>query len=443
MTRYPLIILGGGISGLAAAQEARALGAEPLILEAAPGPGGLTRSVHIGEFSFDYTGHLLHLARCSRPSEVPHAHLRDDDWQQIDRRSTCFIGGAMVPAPVQYNLSGLPNGLREACIASYDERPRYGEATNFRDFVVQGFGERLAREFLIPQNEKTQAIPLERLSMDAIKRFFPAPDEERVRAGMDPGHQPPQEYNSRFWYPRIGGIDRLVHGLATGLDDIRLLEQATAIDLLGRRITTASGKTFPYQRLISTIPLKALATISGDQQLQAHAADLTHSSTVVFNLGVSGPPEPPLREAHWVYVPQRELPFYRVGVYSNISTGVCPPDSHALYVEVGLPSDQVGRTNLLEQLQAQVIVALKELGWLKPERVQVAATNVIRCAYVHHTPEREAAVTNLTAMLRRQKVEVGGRYGLWDYISMEDSIHSGIAAARRQVGEASKSTSTS
>ena len=52
----------------------------------------------------------------------------------------------------------------------------------------------------------------------------------------------------------------------------------------------------------------------------------------VFNLGFDskGPPG-----VHWIYYPQRELSFYRVGFYDNIFGS----DRMSLYVEVGLPWD--------------------------------------------------------------------------------------------------------
>jgi len=54
-----IVILGGGLAGLATAHF---LGEIPnVVLEAEGIPGGLCRSRVIDGFVFDYTGHLLHL----------------------------------------------------------------------------------------------------------------------------------------------------------------------------------------------------------------------------------------------------------------------------------------------------------------------------------------------------------------------------------------------
>ena len=118
-----ILILGGGISGLTAARTVRALGGECLLLEQCPTLGGLTRTVEIGNFCFDYTGHFLHLSRYKTPADLPFAGLDNHDWQQIKRRSCCFVGGRIIDAPIQYNLGQLPEALLRACAESYNSRP--------------------------------------------------------------------------------------------------------------------------------------------------------------------------------------------------------------------------------------------------------------------------------------------------------------------------------
>lgn len=425
------VVLGAGISGLAAAHALQDGGFATDVLEACPSIGGLTRSVQVGAFCFDYTGHLLHLARYASPAGIPYADLHDADWQRIDRRSFCYLGERLVTAPVQYNLRQLPPELFRACVASYDARPPLppGEPS-FRDFVISGFGQLLSDEFLIPQNEKTMATSLERLSHKAVRRFFPPPDEPRVRAGIAGDAPPAPEYNSQFWYPRLGGIEALVHGLARGVRRLHRLQRADRVDLTGRRVRTQSGDEWEWDVLLSSIPLRDLCLISGDAELREWSRALTHSTTISLNIGIRGALPPALDGVHWIYVPDRAIPFYRVGVYSNISAGLCPPDCASLYVEVGVPGEAADQVDIAGDLQPRVLAALRDLGWLRLESVVCVVTHVMRCAYVHHTPERDAVVAKILARLKEYGVHPIGRYGLWDYTSMEDSIASGIATAQ-------------
>jgi protoporphyrinogen oxidase len=426
------IVLGGGISGLVAARAIQELGHECLVLEQCPSLGGLTRTAEVGDFCFDYTGHFLHLSRYETPADIPYAGMNNDAWQRINRRSCCFVSGRMIDAPIQYNLGQLPPEILDQCVKSYDTRPVLdaSEHCTFRDFIVYGFGQYLADLFLIPQNEKTMTISLDRLSIRSVKRFFPPPNEALVRAGIC-GESPIRgEYNSSFWYPKIGGIGALVQGLGAGLNNVRTNQQAEALDLGRRLLQTSTGESFVWDRLFSSIPLKSLCRIARDPDLRMAGDELSHSSTVSFNIGLNGPLLPEFDGVHWIYVPDRSVPFYRVGFYSNISKGTCTPGNSALYAEVAVPGTEIDTIDLVKDLQPKVMASLEHLGWIDSRAVTCVVIHVIRHAYVHHTESRDSLVKAILARLRQFDVYPFGRYGLWDYTSMEDSMESARSAVQ-------------
>ena len=433
--REKIIVLGGGIAGLMAGRTVLELGHECLLLEQCPTLGGLTRTVEVGHFCFDYTGHFLHLSRYLSPAEIPYANLSNDDWQRINRRSCCFIAGKLIDAPIQYNLGQLPPEALHQCVKSYEARPALerSEHLTFRDFIIQGFGQYLADLFLIPQNEKTMAISLDRLSIRAVKRFFPSPNEALVRAGIRGESPSSGEYNSAFWYPKTGGIGALVKGLGSGLNDVRTNEPAKAIDLSRRKLQTSTGETFSWDHLFSSMPLKSLCQITNDPDLRAAGEELSHSSTISFNIGLRGPLRPEFEGIHWIYVPDRSIPFYRVGFYSNISKGTCTPGNSALYVEVGVASEEIHAIDIVKDLQPTVIASLEHLGWIESRAVACVVINVIRHAYVHHTERRERLLEVILPRLHQFGVYPVGRYGLWDYTSMEDSMESARSTVREVI----------
>lgn len=204
------IVLGGGLSGLTAARAIRELGHKGLLLERCPSLGGLTRTVEVGDFCFDYTGHFLHLSRYDTPADIPYADLNNDTWQRIHRRSCCFVAGKLIDAPIQYNLGQLPPEILHQCVESYEARPglERSEALTFRDFIVQGFGQHLADLFLIPQNEKTMAISLDRLSTRAVKRFFPLPTRRWFVLAFEASRRLQGGTIRPFGIPRPGALER-------------------------------------------------------------------------------------------------------------------------------------------------------------------------------------------------------------------------------------------
>ncbi len=428
------LVAGGGISGLAAAQCLQAHDRDYLLLERCPTVGGLTRTTHVEDFCFDYTGHFLHLRRYPSPAQIPYAKLNDEDWETVERKSYFLAGGRLVTAPIQYHLGELPDGLRAECETSYDARPKAdGDATGFRDFIVSGFGQAVADRFLIPQNEKTMATPLSRLSIGAVKRFFPPPDEARIRAGFANTGERFAEYNTTFWYPKRSGIDVLTRGFAHGLRSVAANQDISHIDLDDRVVTTSSGLRVEWEKMFPSIPLKTLCKLTNDPELTNAAANLSHSSTISFNFGVRGILPDALKDAHWIYVPDRDIPFYRFGCYSNISSAMSSHGTSALYVEVGVPGEKIDGVDIVGKTQKDVVAALEMLGWIKSEDIICAVTHVIRCAYVHHTPERDGLVEEILSRLNAVGIHPIGRYGLWDYVGMEDSINSALTTVEAHV----------
>jgi protoporphyrinogen oxidase len=178
------------------------------------------------------------------------------------------------------------------------------------------------------------------------------------------------------------------------------------------------------------MPLKSLCEITKDAEIKNAAPELSHSSTVSFNIGLTSRLRPEFEDLHWIYVPDRSIPFYRVGFYSNISKGTCTPGCSAIYVEVGVPGDEMRTVDIVNELQPRVMTALEQLGWIDRRDVSCVVVHVLRHAYVHHTDSRDHLVNGIVDRLREFQVYPFGRYGLWDYTSMEDSMESASSVVR-------------
>lgn len=424
------LVAGAGISGLAAARAVESRGHSLAVLDAGPQPGGLTRTITAGDYSFDYTGHFLHLAKYKRPSAIPFADLNDSDWTTVSRRSAWEVGGKeLVPAPLQYNLGWLPPQARDAAFRDYEQRPQAdGTIKSFADYVTQGFGRYVAENYLIPQNTKTMAIGLDKLSTAAVKRFFPPPDEGKVRAGFN--RLPidvPSDYNSEFYYPKQGGIELLTFGLTRGLQIFRSC-RIVSVRLSGRVAVDDSGRHWRYDRFLSSIPLKQLCQICDDPELQDLGKQLTHASTLCLEIGMRRQPAASLQGLHWVYIPDTKVSVYRVGLYSNIGTGMAPAGSQAMYAEIGLVPGEVSNSQLAP-LAHEALRELSAIGWIDEAAVDTLVLHLIPCSYVHFTPARDQVMPRISSLLTSFGVHPIGRYGLWDYISMEDSISGAIATA--------------
>ncbi len=359
-----VLVIGGGITGCAAACELQAQDIDHLLLERNAEPGGLSRSISVGDAHFDYTGHFLHLQRYDTPATIPYANLDDDEWQRVERTSCIYLDGEFVPAPFQYNLYYLPQELRKKCIEDFRRRPIIGSPTSFKEYLLTGFGEEVCRLFLFPYNEKIQAMELDRLSLDSVKRFFPPPDVDKIENGWQAPAQQRQggsEYNSRFWYPKRGGIGLLPDGLSAGLKSLSLACPVQHIELSSRRAHTSMG-IVSYDRMLSSMPLKDLCLITDDDDLKKLAAGLSNTRVASVNLMVKGKLPESLSDVHWVYVPEPKHPFYRVGFYSNIVPDLVPDGYFSMYVETATLSGT--QPERMADVVSEMIDGLDRLGWL-------------------------------------------------------------------------------
>src|SRR5439155_3241681 len=102
-------------------------------------------------------------------------------------------------------------------------------------------------------------------------------------------------YNATFWYPRSGGIESLVHGLAAEVrslpGEVRTGARVAAIDLAARKLRLAAGDELSWDRLVLTAPLPALARLMTDAPaaVRAAAARLQEVSVSVVEFGDEDP----------------------------------------------------------------------------------------------------------------------------------------------------------
>jgi len=128
---------------------------------------------------------------------------------------------------------------------------------------------------------------------------------------------------------------------------------------------------------------------------------------------------------HWAYFPEERFRFYRVGSPSEVNPRLAPEGARSFAVEFSHrgPIDP-------GPLAAHAVASLHELGLLDRARVRLLRSRTIPVAYVLFDHDHAAARAQVIAHLRGHGVHVAGRYGNWEYSSMEDAILSGRDAAR-------------
>jgi protoporphyrinogen oxidase len=441
-----IVILGAGLAGLSAAYHLRAAGRQDFALfERESRPCGLVRSHRSGPYTFDYTGHFLHL-------RDPAIQRLVSEWlgnrlPEVRRSSWIFSHGVYTHYPFQTNTYGLPVEVVKECLLGYI-RARYesvdiparesaggqgepGPEYSFEQWIHESFGPGIAKHFMIPYNEKLWGIHPREMATTWMGRFVPPAPIEDVLEGALTDKTANVGYNATFRYPADGGIETFSTELARRAGPIRCGHEAVQIDTRARRVTFANGETIGYDVLVSTIPLPQLcARLSPlPDHVREAGARLRWSSVFAVNLGLR---MDGTRGRHWVYVPERRYSFYRVGCFSNAAPAMAPEGHSSVWVEA---SYNAQRPLDRQRARSDAIEGLREMGWLRDER-DIAAEWLldIPCAYVTFDAQHAAATRTIHEYLEATGIRATGRYGRWEYSSMEDALIHGRNAANGILG---------
>lgn len=420
-----VLVLGAGLTGLSTAHHLQRRGIDSLVIEREVEAGGACRTLEAGDFSFDLTGHLLHLGQDESRQLVAELGLASR-LRRHARRSGVLVAGTVVPYPVQIHIARLPGPLRRECLLgalAAREHPEAPEAGAFADWALSRFGPGLCRVFFFPYNEKLFCAPAHDFTAAWVGRFVPRPQLEDLVDGALGTFRRPVGYNATFLYPRQGGIRLLADALARTLPALRRGCPVTRLHLRERALELATGEVIAWSHLVATAALPHLAALCEDLPAASRTAAGTLRAVAVLNLnlGVEGPP--PRRE-HWLYVPEPRYPFYRVGIPSNHGR-LAPRGCHTLSVEVSVPAGAAAPPGLWERC----LDGLEELGLVHRERIVARAEARIDPAYVVFDRAREAAVAALREVFAAAGVRLAGRWAEWKYSSMEDALLDGAAAA--------------
>jgi len=423
--RADVVILGAGLTGLSAALHLQRAGVRYCLLERENEVGGLAVTVEEAGYRFDRTGHLLHLRD---PELLPWLRsVLGDDLLTLRRRSRVWSNGVYTRYPFQSNTKGLPARVAYECVLGFVQAhcaPATSEPENFEEFCEQTFGSGFSRHFMLPYNERMWGVPARDLTTAWCQRFVPRPSLEDVVAGAVGLDERELGYNPTFLYPRHG-IGTLASAIARELASVELGCAPSSIDPVRRRLLF-SDRVLEYQALISTIPLPRLVGLldSPPPTVQQAAGALRSTRLYYLDVALAGPCRQPW---HWVYVPEPRYPFYRVGCYSHFSQALAPTGCANLYVEL---VDR--RAPDLDRLLPEVAAALTEMGLIDgAEQIAFTRLRELQPAYVVFDRAHTPSVDLLQPYLERLHILSTGRYGGWNYSSMEDALRFGIVAARR------------
>lgn len=422
MNSFSTIIIGGGLAGLSTAYHLK--DDDYLLVEKNERVGGLARTEEINGFLFDMTGHWLHF----RNKKIKNlcSKLLGGNIVRIKRKARIYTEGKYIHYPYQANLYQLPLQIKRECllgaIRAFFNRKERKRIKNYLEFSNYYFGEGITKHFIQPYNTKVFGVPIDKITTHWCERFVPVPDIYEIALGVLGKNTKQMGYNISFYYPSKGGIEEIAKAFSSNLKNIKCSTSVEEISIKKKYIK-ADGEYYRFKNLVSTIPLPELVKLIIDipEGVRKTASKLRW--TKVDYLIVALKYSMPFYGYHWIYFPEEYYPFYRIGCYSNAVPHLAPRGS-SLYVEIA-NNNSFSKEDILKKL--------KEL-LLWESDIIFTELRSIPYGYVLYDTEWKKSREEIIGYLKNKNIFSIGRYGGWQYSSMEDAILDGIEVAKKIKG---------
>jgi oxygen-dependent protoporphyrinogen oxidase len=303
-----IAVIGGGVTGLAAAYEASRAGAEVVVLDGADRLGGKVRTSTVAGLAVDESADAF-LARV--PDGIELCRELGIDGELVSpaaRRAYVYSHGALRKLPEEQVL-GVPTDLDALAAsgivsAAAIERarldlsapgppPQGDEAIGA--FIRRRLGDEVLERLVDPLVGGINAGDTDDLSLAAV-----VPQLDAAARADEPSliracgaQRAAADATSPVFFAPAGGMGRIVEALASALVsagvDVRLGDRATAQDLDdgGRTVVTA-GERLVVDGVIVTTPAPVAAAVlrAGAPDVAAHLATIPYASVVLLTLVV-------------------------------------------------------------------------------------------------------------------------------------------------------------
>jgi protoporphyrinogen oxidase len=427
-------VIGAGASGLSLALL---LDGDVVVYEAADRAAGHCAATVREGWTYDQGPHIMF----SRHQDVLDFMVRSlgSNVHRSRRNNVVCIDGRFVKYPIENDLAGLPDDLRNRCLLSllFNEHAHFADsASNLHQWFLGVFGEGLTEAYFRPYNEKIWKVPLAELSMswsDRIPRP-PAIDVVKGALGISTEGYLHQLY---FHYPLVGGYEAIPAAWAKLLppSGLRLATPVTSLEPTsdGIEVTTPDGAEH-FDRVVCTAPMKSLLSMVEEVPRPVVAAvdALQINAVIAVTLGLRGIDE---HKFTAVYFPDPEFLVNRASFPCVFSPRNGPDGCYSVQAEItAAPGDPV-MTRSDDDLTEHVLKGLLHHGVLKPAD-ELVFTDVQRYeyAYVVYTVGYEQQVETVRDWAASRGIHLHGRFGAFEYLNVDGCVSRSLELASQLNG---------
>ena len=447
MKNKPVVVLGAGPAGLAAAYEVIKQGSQSIVLERSEKVGGIARTETYKDYHFDIGGHRF-FTKIDQVNKLWHEML-GEDFQKVRRKSRIYYQGRLYNYPLNISNTLLNLGISESLwvILSYFKaqiRP-YREEKTFEQWVSNRFGRRLYKTFFKTYTEKLWGIPCRKIQADWASQRIKGLSLVAVISNALFGIKNAKSLIAEFYYPIKGpGMmwQQFQKAIESAGGTLMLNSEAICMEHKNGRIinvTYLNGKKrseIPVEHLISSIPINKLVTIlapkPADEVLKA-AQRLSYRAFIIVVLIID---QQDLFPDQWIYIHNPNVKVGRIQNFKNWSREMVPdPKKTSVGMEYFCTEGDGLWTMSDDELLGMALREISELGLTEIDRVIDSFIVRQPGAYPIYDPNYQNNLKVIKSYVESiSNLQTIGRNGMHRYNNMDQSMHVGMLAAQNISG---------
>lgn len=401
MRVYDYIIIGGGITGIAAARVMQQRGRDNfLILEAEAQAGGLLRSETIDGHHFDLGGgHVLH-SKYPEVLDWIYTHISKNQFNEMKTEIKIDLEGHKINFPLELNLWQLPTDMQVEYLHSYlTAASKDIKYSSFEDWVRNYLGDKIADNYMIPYNNKLWNTDISKLNTDWLSKV-PKTNIKRILKTIvekDANFNTEVTSHSTIMYPKKGGFQTIFDAIAIHVQ--AHIELNTPVNDLcynpDTKLWTVNNK-YVAKKIINTVPwpllqIRGLPTFDFEKEFR--------NLETLRNVISLWEREPYTHNTHWMYIPDPDVEQHREFYIKNLA-----PHSKEGGVMTDINYDR----------------------WLENGKKWKAGTplkeHINMWAYPMPTTTYKESIKSIVDFTKEFKLYGLGRWGQWSYFNIDHCI---------------------
>ncbi|MCC6546131.1 FAD-dependent oxidoreductase [Candidatus Sumerlaeota bacterium] len=448
-----ILILGAGVCGLAAAWRLleKDSSLQVTILESAEEPGGLARSLIVGDHIADLGPHRIFT---ELPDVQDFLHdLAGEDLETVRRASQMWLRGGWIeypPKPVEVTrhlgVTTLAGAGASFALNKAAELlgARGNERESFESLMTSAFGPQLYELLVAPYARKVWKMSPRRIHADIARVRVSAGGLDQMVKKLFVPEKPGTLTAVRKFYYMAGGVEQLVRKMRAGVESrggsINLVRNVNAIRFNGRATVCAenkaSGRAESYQAddVISTIPLPDLLSMlfSGAGPAPSPAVvkareDLHYIANflVAFVVGKAD-----VTDSQWLYFPGPDTVFNRAYLPKNFHSSMGSANETLVVFEITCHhGDRIWHRSD-KALVAAALRGAERVGLFRKADVRMSLVHRIPHTYPIYDLGYRRRLNEIRKYLENfPRLINTGRQGLFLHNNMDHSIHMGFRSA--------------